>query len=179
MEHHETSRIRFYKTFCAVCCFWGLTIGAGASIAQTTSTEVAHRDRFETAVFGIGLNASLCSGMGVSFKEHLAQLPFAYQLTIGAFKTGSLSLFSGGAEVQYDLSVRDADRLYTLLGFGFYYKGEHKNDLSSPTRLGLGVGYELGQSGTLSFAFNGMLTYFTETGDILPLPSVSLFYYFH
>ncbi len=154
-----------------------LLFGSSAN-AQTTRTDsLAPRiNRFSENVFGVGLAASLCSGMGLSFKHHLANIPFAYQISGGAIKTSGVVLYDIGAEFQYDLSVA-SNRLYTLFGVGTYYTSDTP-PLTSPTRLGLGIGYEIGQSNALGLSLNLMITLFEPDGVILPLPSVGLHYYF-
>src|SRR5437868_320771 len=100
-------------------------LGIGNATAQTTTTEsdAGTSAALSSNVFGIGLSASLCSGMGLTFRHHLANVPLAYQVTGGPWKSGSLLMYDVGAEFQYDLSLSE-NRLYAVLGGGYYYYGD-------------------------------------------------------
>jgi hypothetical protein len=158
-----------------------LLLFTNSAQSQTTRTDSLspHIMRFSENVFGVGLAASLASGMGLSFKHHLANIPFAYQITGGVLKTGGRSLWDIGAEAQYDLSVA-SNRLYALVGLGEYYYGSDSNTnvYNSPTRLGIGIGYEISQSNAIGISLNLMITLFEPEGTILPLPSIGVHYYF-
>jgi len=164
----------------------GFIFSLGAPRAQTTSTgaEAGGKARFEHDVFAVGLNASLVTGMGVSFKHHVAKVPWAYQITVGPWK-GAETLFTLGGELQYDLSVGESDRAYALFGGGYYYQGVDHNRLLSELRYGLGVGYELPIGKAFNLALNGLISFFpngifNDTGfKIYPLPSLALQGYFH
>jgi hypothetical protein len=151
----------------------------GQAAAQTTSTEsqAASAQLFESNVFGVGLAASLCSGMGLSFKQHFANIPLSYQVTGGVWKTSELKLYDAGFEIQYDLSM-SSNRLYAVVGAGYYYSGKNTNELEGPSRFGAGIGYEIPMSTQIGVSANLMLTVFSPKGDILPLPSVGAHIYF-
>jgi len=169
------------RTLLITALVLGTTIGAtGTASSQTMRTDSLspHIVRFNENVFGVGLAASLCSGMGLSFKHHLANIPFAYQLTGGVIKLGDVLHYSIGSEFQYDLSVATTNRLYAVLGLGEYYDGSDHNERLSPFRFGVGVGYEMAQSNAIGLSLNLMITDFTGDGTILPLPSVGVHYYF-
>jgi hypothetical protein len=153
---------------------------ASASIAQTpnASDQAGTQVRFAEDVFGLGLHASLTSGMGISFKHHLANIPFAYQITGGIWKSQNHQTSDIGLEAQYDLSVSGGNRLYAVLGFGHYYSGDSTNELDGPTRIGLGFGYELPFSKAINVSANLLVTSFQPTGEILPLPSIGMHIYF-
>ena len=133
---------------------------------------------FPSNVFGIGLSASLCSGMGLSFRQHFALMPLGYQITGGIWKTNGISMYDFGGSVQYDLTLSNTYRLYTLLGAGYYYYGDSTNDLKSPGRFGLGVGYEIPFSKSIALSADIMITLFAPSGDILPLPSIGMLVFF-
>ena len=147
--------------------------------AQTTTTEgqAGTAGLFATNVYGVGLSASLCSGMGISFRQHFAYNPLAYQITGGVWKTQVLAMYDLGAEIQYDLAL-STNRLYALAGAGYYYYGHAAQELASPVRIGLGVGYELTFGKSIGLSLDLMVTGFEPTGDILPLPSLGLLIYF-
>jgi hypothetical protein len=176
---------RFFSTFTNYrTALITLTLGAAllaplSAGAQTTSTESQAGEvrLFESNVFGVGLAASLCSGMGLSFKQHFANVPFAYQVAGGAWKTTDITMYDFGLELQYDLAV-NANRLYAVIGTGYYYTGKNSNEREGPTRFGAGIGYELPLSNQIGVSANLMMTYFSPKGDILPLPSVGAHIYF-
>jgi hypothetical protein len=150
------------------------------SFAQTKGTEstTVVKDKFDTDLFGIGLNASLTSGMGVSFKHHLGGIPFAYQLSGGYLQLGDDQVWSFGGELHFDLNVAHEQRLYAVGGMGYYYIGDSTNTMDHPLRWGLGVGYEFPLKGSLTISVNIMITGKQFGNNILPLPSAALHYYF-
>ena len=160
---------------------WALAASISCASAQTSTTEgqagTANASIFATNVYGVGLSASLCSGMGLTFRQHFAYTPLAYQITGGVWKTHSLGMYDLGAEIQYDLSL-STNRLYALAGGGYYYYGHTAQELTSPGRFGLGVGYEMTYAKSVGLSLNLMITLFEPEGDILPLPSLGLLVYF-
>jgi hypothetical protein len=148
--------------------------------AQTAATEgeAGVQSVFPTNVFGIGLSASLCSGMGLSFRQHFAYTPLAYQITGGIWKTHDISMYDFGASIQYDLTLSNTYRLYALMGAGYYYYGDSTNELKSPGRFGLGVGYEIPFSKSIAISADLMITVFEPEGDILPLPLIGVLVFF-
>jgi hypothetical protein len=162
------------RIFIIAACF--VTISAQAQ-TTTTEGEAGTAAAFNENVFGVGVNVSFCSGMGLAFRHHLPKLPLAYQLSGGVIKSSDLLLYDVGLEVQFDLSLSD-NRLYALLGGGYYYYGKDSNEASSPNRFGLGLGYEMPFSKSIGMSLNLMVTLFEPQGDILPLPSAGLMVYF-
>ena len=156
-----------------------VALAASTGYAQTSSTEnTAGEQRvFADNLFGVGLHESLCSGMGLSFKHHIAQTPIAYSITGGAWKTQDITLYDFGFDVQYDLSVEES-RLYAVAGFGHYYSGKSSNEREAPTRFGAGIGYEIPFMKRFGLSIDIMITSFQPTGDILPLPSLGTYIYF-
>jgi hypothetical protein len=168
-----------------VLSFALLFAGAVSATAQTTVTEseAGVQNVFATNVFGVGISASLCSGMGLSFRQHFADVPAGYQLTGGIWKTHDLYMYDMGAEIQYDLFL-SVNRLYALGGIGYYYYGNtdrfgiNKNGLDSPLRFGAGIGYEMPYSRSVGASISVMITAFEPSGDIIPLPSLGFHIYF-
>ncbi|HWF43056.1 MAG TPA: hypothetical protein VG537_00285 [Candidatus Kapabacteria bacterium] len=163
-----------------------LLFGSASRIsAQTATTEgqAGTQSVFQSNIFGVGLSASLCSGMGISFRQHFAGVPVGYQITGGIWKTHNLFMYDIGAEVQYDLSL-SANRLYAVAGAGYYYYGNtdvngiNTNGLSSPVRFGAGIGYEIPFNANIGVSLNLMVTVFEPDGDVLPLPSLGFHVYF-
>lgn len=160
-----------------------LFVGASSLMAQTKRTEdsaLVEKEKISQQVFGIGLGASLTSGMGVSFKHHLAGIPFAYQISGGFLQLGKSQVYSIGLELQYDINVKQNDRLFAVVGLGQYYRSDstNTNTFDHPFRWGVGVGYELGVSRNINVSMNVMITGKHFGNSILPLPSVAFHYYF-
>ncbi|HEX5316330.1 MAG TPA: hypothetical protein VFX22_06735 [Candidatus Kapabacteria bacterium] len=156
-----------------------LMASSSGARAQTSTTgiQAGTVGLFSTNVYGVGLSASLCSGMGLTFRQHFAYNPLAYQITGGVWKTHSLGMYDLGAQIQYDLSL-STNRLYALAGGGYYYYGHTAQELASPARVGLGLGYEMTYANSVGLSLNLLVTVFEPDGDILPLPSLDLLIYF-
>ena len=165
------------KTFLIIAV---LCLTAINSIAQPIATDslVSKPKHFSENVFGIGLHASLVSGMGVSFRHRLAGTSIAYQINGGIIKISGSLYYSIGAEFQYDLSGGERDRVYAIAGVGHYYKGISSNDLSRPTRIGAGVGYEFPVAKQIGVSVALLVMGFLPGGDILPLPQIGFHYFF-
>ena len=163
----------------ALCAFGVLSFLAVSSEAQTTETvaEAGTKTQFSSNVFGVGLNASVCTGMGLSFREHFGQSPFAYQISGGIWKSGNTTIGDIGGELQYDLSV-SSSRLYAVAGGGYYPVNFNSNSTDGATRFGAGIGYEGQLSKSVGVYGNLMITFFEPSGDIFPLPSVGILVYF-
>lgn len=150
---------------------------------QKLSAQVVLPDRDqETAlreqVFGLGFAGGPASGIGLSFRHHLAS-PFSYQLTGGIIKAGDRLLYAFGGEGQVDLVRGVSNRLFVVGGIGYYYSSKlDENELEAPGRLGLGIGGEFAVSPGLHTTVELLFTYFTD-GTILPLPQIGFHYYFY
>ncbi|GEM_PF-648234 len=134
-----------------------------------------------TDVWGIGLNAGLLSGIGLSGRFH-PQGRFCFQLTGGYLGLEDQALWSVGGEGQFDFDATVRSRFYGYLGLGLYYQDESdqkQNKLKAPFRLGIGVAYEWSISPKLIFNANMAFTFFVGSSEVLPLPQVGLYYYFN
>lgn len=161
--------------------FLVLIVTSVSVMAQTKGAEDSaqfDKQKIGKQVFGIGLAASLTSGMGVSFKHHPGGVPFAYQISGGYLQLGDNQIYSIGLELQYDINVKSTDRLYAVAGIGQYYYGDSTNTLDFPTRWGAGVGYEIAVSRHINVSVNVMITGKQFGNNILPLPSAAFHYYF-
>lgn len=153
---------------------------------QSTAQIASHEDYYLTKThFGVGLQAGLLSGMGLSVRFH-PHARYGFELSGGAFKGGDNLLASIGAEAQYDFDWKEKNRFYGFVGFGYYQNGEEdKNPLSDdddklkgPVRAGFGVGYDWEFSTTLILSAELGLTWFSD-GPFLPLPQVGISYLFN
>jgi hypothetical protein len=133
---------------------------------------------FSENIFGVGLHASLVSGFGLSFRQRLAGTAFAYQLNGGIIKIDRTLIDDFGGELQFDLSGSPYDRIYVIAGAGYYYSGEGRNELSTPLRIGIGLGYEYAFTRQIGVSLGLLISGFFPNGDILPLPQIGIHYFF-
>jgi hypothetical protein len=146
------------------------------------------------AVYGMGTNFSLLSGMGFSFKEHFAHSQLSYMVTGYVWKDHSGATYDYGLELQYDIYIKDLTRFYVLAGISQFYNGSRDtqfeptsgqwnmmpetNHLDGPTRLGAGIGFETAISDALGFYSSLAVVSFQPSGDLQMLPSAGLMVYF-
>jgi hypothetical protein len=149
---------------------------AGQALSQVVVPDKERPTELERGVFGLGLSASVGTGIGLSFRHHLPST-LSYQITAGVIKDSKNLLYDIGTEVQFDLVRGETTRFYAGGGMGFFYKGEDKNELDGPFRIALGIGLESKAREALHISANLYFTYFSN-GQILPLPSVGIHYYF-
>lgn len=133
--------------------------------------------RLGKEIFGLGIAAGPASGLGISFRHHL-QSQLSYGLIGGIIKIDRDVSYDFGFEAQWDLSRGESSRFFAVGGTSFFYSGsDDENELEGPWRLGLGIGGEFDYRGVLNLSVEGLFTYFSD-GTILPLPQVSIHYYF-
>ncbi|MDP4235066.1 MAG: hypothetical protein Q8919_01295 [Bacteroidota bacterium] len=120
-----------------VFIFYVLLLGSkGNAQVSTSDVNIQQPKHFAENIFGVGLHASLVSGLGLSFRQRLAGTVVAYQISGGIIKVDRSLYYDLGGELQFDLSGSDRDRLYVVGGTGYYFSGEVKNSLfsSAPDR---------------------------------------------
>ena len=128
-------------------------------------------------VYGLGFAAGIGTGLGISFRHHLPS-EISYQIVGGIIKIDTKLYYDIGLEAQYDLMRGESTRFFAGGGFGYFYSGESgSNTLSGPFRITLGVGGEFSNIRFVHLTLEGMFTYFSD-GTILPLPQMSIHYYF-
>ena len=149
------------------------------TIEQSCAQVIVGTDRaesFRENIYGLGISGGAASGLGVSFRAHFPSL-LSVQLVGGIVKSSAVLSSSIGAQVQYDLVRGRSTRFFGGLGTSYYYSGDGSNNLQGPFRFGLGVGGEFLIQQSLSATVAGMFTYFSD-GVIVPLPELSIHYYF-
>jgi hypothetical protein len=159
-----------------------------SALTAQSSTPLAGADSLNTAdfyhrqSFGVGVNAGLISGAGLSGR---ATFPggFITQATFFVITAGKWTHFNIGAEAQYSFIRKPDWRLYSMLGMGFYSStssdsAKPGNRIANPFRMGLGLGYEWFASDQFVISIGGALTYFPTTSEFLPTPEVGMFWYF-
>jgi hypothetical protein len=174
-----------------------LTALAERGFAQTgtVGTQEGDKTALEQNVYGLGTNFSLMSGVGLSFKEHFAHSHWSYMLTGYADvdnSGGSGATYDYGAEIQYDIYLKQETRFYAFTGASYFYQGQEvntpdpvanikqsiQNSLAGPTRFGAGAGFETAISSSICFYVNLSLTSFQPSGDLLIYPYGGLMIYF-
>jgi hypothetical protein len=158
-------------------CFLLLASETHAQV-NVSESGIEKPRHFAENIFGVGLHGSLVSGLGLSFRQRFAGTAIAYQINGGIIKAGSSLYYDIGGELQFDLSGSEFDRIYVIAGGGYYYSGNGKNDLSTPGRLGVGIGYEYAMTRQIGVSFGLLISGFLPNGDILPLPQIGIHYFF-
>ncbi len=167
------------------------------SAPQTQDNSVISvRESFkDETYFGIGLQAGLTTGMGITFSSNFPNRLGA-EMTVGYLGFGDVTLFSMGAEGQFYLDDAGNSRLYALLGGGYYYavtdtaqtddKGKKMPQINEANggpgagRIGLGIGYEwaISKKMTLSLEIPITLFFGGPKSNVYPLPQLAMLYYF-
>jgi hypothetical protein len=153
-----------------------LFIVAAASACSQVAMPESQPDGVSNSVYGIGFSCGLASGFGLSFRHHLPG-SFSYQLVGGVIKADRKTLGNIGGEMQFDFGRTQSTRFFGAAALGYFYKGEKENSLAGPFRAGAGVGIEYQQFRSISIAGELLFTFFND-GDIVPLPQISMHYYF-
>ena len=166
------------------------------SFAQTGSSAAdTSRAKMVESVFGLGANFSPLSGMGLSVRQHFSN-KFSYMVDGYFARTDAGQDFSYGAELQYDLILKDRIRFYVLAGGSYFYddspnpvtqfhRGDtiltkpYSNTFLGPLRIGGGFGVETNLIGD-DFCLLGDLVFisYQPIGDFMPYGSVGIHYYF-
>jgi hypothetical protein len=152
-------------------------LGTSGVYGQVVVSGNQKAENFEKNVYGLGISAGLASGIGISFRDHLASKS-SFQIVGGIIKVKDKVSSSIGAEYQYDLVRGASTRFFFGPGVSYFYSGDGGNQLAGPFRCGIGIGGEFNIQESLHFTLEGMFTYFSD-GTILPLPQASFHYYFY
>ncbi len=131
---------------------------------------------FEKSVYGLGFSGGPVSGFGASFRVH-SPGHSSFQINLGLMKTSETTFFSTGGTFQYDVVRGTLTRFFIGASTSYFYYGDGRNRYQAPWRFGVGLGGEFNAVDALHFAFEGAFVYFSN-GDILPMPQLSLHYYF-
>lgn len=180
-----TPRIARVALSCAMLLFLAATRPATAQIAEDEGAVFLSQ-----TTFGLGLQAGLLTGSGVSFRVHPAGR-FGVQVVAGGITLSERFFSSIGIEGQYDFDSDGRSRFYGFVGCGYYSNGheapkltengqyEDEERLAAPFRLGVGAAYEISLSRKLVFTPSLGFTWFVRDGDFWPLPQLALHYYFN
>ena len=144
--------------------------------AQVSSSGLSNADSFGKTVYGLGLSAGWASGLGISFREHLPTKS-SLEAIFGIIKTDKL-LMSIGGEFQYDLVRGPKSRFFGVSALSYQYSGSGSNEISGPFRFGVGAGGEFQIQNSFYVTAEGLFTFFSD-GRVIPLPQLSMHYYFN
>jgi hypothetical protein len=173
-----------------------ITIFISNARAQTGITAAdTSRAKIKESVFGLGANFSPLSGIGLSVRQHFAT-KISWQVAGYFARADQGTDYSYGAELQYDLILKDRIRFYVAAGAGFYYDDQadsmvvkhrgddvhipaYTNTYLGPTRLGGGFGLETNMIGDdFCIMLNLLFISYQPIGDFQPFGSVAVHYYF-
>jgi hypothetical protein len=166
---------------------------AVASLVATTGLRAQvpfDRDRNQ----GLGAFASLSSGGGVSYQEVFPN-GFGFRGVVAAWIVGDSSFIDFGVSGLRILGDDGRRRVYLVGSYAYWRSSEEDaedvfdldgnlvrtrtfDDVDDSWALGFGVGYELPMGTTVSVSLEGVFTYWSDTGDLLPLPQIGIHYLF-
>lgn len=142
------------------------------------SVSTVKGEAFGRSIYGLGFSGGPASGVGFSYRFH-TEGKSSYQAIVGVFKPKNTDTFySFGAEFQQDLTRSNSARFFFGAASSYFYNGSGINRYTAPFRIGAGLGGEFLMQDAVHFTFQGLFTYFSD-GTILPLPQLSIHYYFY
>ena len=168
-----------------------LAIFAGFAIADPASAQIPFDASRNQAV---GVTAGLASGTGISYQEILPSA-LGFRAAILAWKKGDSSFFDVGVSGLRILSDDGRRRVYLVGSMGWWRRSEEETDLEFDDEgnvvtervfddvddsgaLGLGAGVELPLGPSAAVSLEAVFTYWTDSGDLIPAPQVSLHWLF-
>jgi len=118
------------------------------------------------------------SGTGISGRAAFTN-DLVFEATAFFISFGNV-WYNIGGEVQYTLNDANQSRLYALAGAGYYRNDDNAglNEFTSPTRVGIGVGYEWILDKRMSLGIELPFTMFI--GDairVYPIPQLQFMYF--
>jgi hypothetical protein len=142
----------------------------------------------------VGVTVGLASGTGISYQEILPSA-LGYRAAILAWKKGDSSFFDVGVSGLRILSDDGRRRVYLVGSVGWWRRSDEEtatefdddgnvvtervfDDVDDSGALGLGAGVELPLGGSAAISLEGVFTYWTDSGDLIPVPQASLHWLF-
>lgn len=159
---------------------------AGSARAQTPFDDTRNQ--------GVGVTVGLASGAGISYQEILPSA-LGYRVAVMAWKTGDSSFFDIGVSGLRILSDDGRRRIY-LVGSMAWWRSSGEDtelefddqgnviservfdDVDDSGALGLGAGLELPMGTSVAASLEAAFTYWTDSGDLVPVPQVALHWLF-
>lgn len=142
----------------------------------------------------VGATVGLASGTGISYQEILPSA-FGFRAAILAWKTGVSSFLDLGVSGLRILSDDGRRRVYLVGSIGWWRRSDEEvevefddqgnvvtervfDDVDDSGALGLGAGVELPLGRSAAVSLEGVFTYWTDSGDLIPAPQASLHWLF-
>jgi len=142
----------------------------------------------------IGGTAGLASGAGISYQEILPTA-WGYRAALALWRTGDFSFFDLGLSGLKVLSDDGRQRFYLIGGVSYWRRSDEEteeifddqgnvvtirefDDVDDSMALGFGAGIELPVGERVGFTLEGLFTWWTDSGDVIPLPQIGLHYLF-
>jgi len=143
---------------------------------------------------GVGATIGLASGTGISYQEILPSA-FGFRGALLAWKKGDSSFFDVGASALRILSDDGRRRVYLVGSLGYWRRSDEEteavfdgdgnliservfDEVDDSGAIGVGAGVELPFGGSAALSLEGVFTYWTDSGDLLPLPQASIHWLF-
>ena len=143
---------------------------------------------------GVGATAGLASGAGISYQEILPSA-LGFRVALLAWKKGDGSFFDAGASLLRVLSDDGRRRIYLVGSLGYWRRSDEEtevefddqgnliaervfDDVDDSGAVGAGVGVELPFGASAALSLEGVFTYWTDSGDLLPVPQMSIHWLF-
>jgi hypothetical protein len=142
----------------------------------------------------VGATVGLASGTGVSYQEILPSA-FGYRAALLAWKQGDGSFVDIGVSGLRILSDDGRRRVYLVGSIGWWRRSDEEtelefdddgnliservfDDVDDSGALGLGAGVELPLGTSAAVSLEGVFTYWTDSGDLIPAPQASIHWLF-
>lgn len=168
-----------------------LAVLAGALLASPVLGQVPFDTQRNQ---GVGATLGLASGTGISYQEILPSA-LGYRVAVLAWKKGDSSFFDVGVSGLRILSDDGRRRVYLVASMGWWRRSDEEtalefddegnliservfDDVDDSGALGLGAGVELPLGTSAAFSLEGVFTYWTDSGDLIPAPQASLHWLF-
>ncbi|MFN2383936.1 MAG: hypothetical protein ABR559_06690 [Gemmatimonadota bacterium] len=167
-----------------------LALGAGLGAVPAAAQVPFDTNRNQ----GIGVTLGAASGSGLSYTEILPSA-YGFRGVLALWKYGDFSFVDVGASGLRILSDDGRRRLYLVASTSYWRREDEKTedefdeegtltgtrtfqDVDDSWAAGLGAGVELPLGARAGLSLEGVFTYWADTGDLLPLPQISLHYLF-
>jgi hypothetical protein len=143
---------------------------------------------------GVGATVGLASGTGISYQEILPSA-FGYRAAVLAWKKGDGSFLDLGVSGLRVLSDDGRRRVYLVGSIGWWRRSDEEtelefdddgnqnresdfDDVDDSGALGVGAGIELPLGPSTTVSLEGVFTYWTDSGDLIPAPQASIHWLF-
>jgi hypothetical protein len=170
---------------------FSLTVLALATLAGPALAQIPFDQNRNQAV---GVTVGLASGTGLSYQEILPSA-LGFRAAILAWKKGDSSFLDLGVSGLRILSDDGRKRVYLVGSIGWWRRsGEDTevefddegnviserifDDVDDSGAIGLGAGVELPLGPGVAVSLEGVFTYWTDSGDLIPAPQLSLHWLF-